>query len=271
MRSNYTQEYDLGRISMLLSSPAMPESKMCVEVLKSKTEIKTARRELRCRGLSFTSPLWKHLACKSGLSKAVDVGDELKSWDVLKTALFLENNVSKSSPILDIGAFASELPCILFKLHYSEVAGIDLNPDIKKMPYAEFVRYEVADFMHTPFQNESFDAITAISVIEHGFNSHGLLRELSRLLRPGGYFVASFDYWPDKINTDGISIFGMDWKIFSALEVNAFLQEAATYDLAPCGEVDLTGGSKAISCGHKDYTFAWLALRKRTANDRIEK
>lgn len=26
----------------------------------------------------------------------------------------------------------------------------------------------------------------------------------SRLLRPGGLFIASFDYWPEKIVTDGI-------------------------------------------------------------------
>lgn len=244
---------------------------MCVEVLKSKAEIGRARGELHRRGLSFTSSWWKHLACKIRISKAIDVGDELKSWDVLKTALFIESNVSQSAAILDIGAFASELPCILHNLHYSNLAGIDLNPNVKRMPYADSVRYEVSDFMHTPFGNESFDAITAISVIEHGFNSRLLLRELTRLLRPGGYFIASFDYWPDKVDTSGISIFGMDWRIFSAQEVKTFLQEAAEYYLVPCGEIDLAGSDRTISCGHKNYTFAWLVLQQNTVNHRVEK
>jgi len=239
---------------------------MCVEVLKSKAEIEQARLVLKRRDLSFASSWWKRLAQKSGMSKAIEVGDGLKSWDVLKTVRFIENNIPSSAPILDMGAFASELPCILHKMHYSNLTGIDLNPNIKNMPYADSVHYVVSDFTRTSFENESFDAITAISVIEHGFNSRLLLPELSRLLRPSGYFVASFDYWPDKINTDGISIFGMDWRIFSAQEVSAFLQEAEDYDLIPCGEIDMTASEKAISCGHKDYTFAWIVLQKCTAN-----
>jgi SAM-dependent methyltransferase len=244
---------------------------MSVEVLRSKALIQEARRELLRRELSFTSSWWKRLACKAGISKAIDVGDKVKSWDVLKTLQFIENNISKDTSILDMGAFASELPCILHSLHYSNVVGVDLNPNIKNMPYADSVRYEVTDFMHTPFANESFDVITAISVIEHGFNSQLLLKELSRLLRPRGYFIASFDYWPDKIHTGGISIFGMSWTIFSAQEVSAFVQEGAEYGLFPSGEINLRGSERAISCANKDYTFAWLVLQKDPSRHGEEK
>lgn len=236
---------------------------MCVEVLKSKTDIKLARRELSQRKLSFISPWWKRIARKAGMLEVIDVGDEVKSWDVLKTVHFIEKNVPRSASILDMGAFASELPCILHKLNYSQVVGVDLNPDIRRMPYGSSVRYEVSDFMKTPFANESFDLITAISVIEHGFNSQALLRELSRLLRPGGYFVASFDYWPEKINCDGIVIFGLDWRIFSAQEVGNFVQEATQYNLIPAGDIDLASGDRAITCGEKKYTFAWLVMQKQ--------
>lgn len=235
---------------------------MCVEVLRSRAEIENARRELHRRGLSFTSSRWKRFARKTRISRAVDVGDNLKSWDVLKTVHFIEHNVSQSAPILDIGAFASELPCILHKMHYSNLTGIDLNPDIKKMPYADTVRYEGSDFVHTHFADESFQAITAISVIEHGFNSALLLAEISRLLRPQGYFIASFDYWPDKVDTDGISFFGMDWKIFSQEEVRALFSDAAEYNLRPYGRINLEAEEKPIGCSHREYTFAWLVLQK---------
>jgi SAM-dependent methyltransferase len=235
---------------------------MSVEVLKSKLEIANARQELCRRGLSFAPSRWRRLAQEVGVFRGINVGDELKSWDVLKTVDFIERNISKGSPILDIGAFASELPCILHKLGYTNLAGVDLNPNIKKMPYAKAVRYEVSDFLDTPFENQSFQAITAISVIEHGFNSELLLTEVSRILRPGGLFIASFDYWPGKIDTRGMPIFGMDWTIFSEQEVHRFLQEANGYDLAPHGDVNLAGGDKAIHFARKDYTFAWLALQK---------
>ena len=243
---------------------------MCVEVLKSKAEIEKARRELRRRELSFVSPPWKRFACKIGVSKAIDVGDELKSWDVSKTVQFVESHISHSAPILDIGAFASELPSILYNLHYSNLVGIDLNPSIKKMPYADSVRYEVSDFMHTPFENESFQTITAISVIEHGFDSAPLLAEMSRLLRPGGYFVASFDYWPHKVDTSDTRFFGLDWKIFSEEEVRIFLSDAVGHNLHPYGAVNLDAQERPISCADRDYTFAWLVLQKSSRNGRVQ-
>ena len=233
-----------------------------IEVLKSKTDIERARRELNRRKLSFTSPWWKRLARKASLWDGIDIGDHVKSWDVLKTVQFIEKNVPRSASILDLGAFASELPCILHELNYSNVVGIDLNPDVRNMPHASSVRYEVADFMHTSFPSGCFDLITAISVIEHGFNSRALLQELSRLLRPGGHFVSSFDYWPDKINTDGITIFGMEWRIFSAEEVRAFIQDARAYGLSPRGEATFDSPGKAISFEQREYTFAWLVLHR---------
>ncbi len=235
---------------------------MSIEVLKSKAEITTARQELHRRGLSLTSPSWKRLARRMGPSKAIDVGDELKSWDVLKTVNFIEENVPRTAPILDMGAFASEILPILHRDGYSSLTGIDLNPNVKRMPHANVVHFEVADFMHTEFEDASFQVISAISVIEHGFKSEPLLAEISRLLRPGGYFVASFDYWPNKVDTSGVLFFGMDWTIFSEQDVRKFIDEAKSYNLTPCGEIDLTAIDKPIKCAAKEYTFAWLVLQK---------
>jgi len=198
-----------------------------------------------------------------GISGGVVVGDVIKSWDVLKTANFLRDRLPRETPILDVGAYASEILSVLHRMKFSNLTGVDLDPRTKEMPFAEHIRYEVADFMATPFPEGSFGAITAISVIEHGFDSERLLREISRLLRPGGFFIASFDYWPEKVDTAGIDIFGMEWRIFSKAEVLAFIEEARAYGLSPCGEIDLEGGEKVIRWGGKDYTFAWLALEKK--------
>jgi SAM-dependent methyltransferase len=236
---------------------------MHFEVLKSAREIDDARKELERRGISCLSPEWMALPRRFGLVREAAVGDRVKSWDVLKTAQFVEQRLAKNAPILDIGAYSSEILCVLHRLGYSALSGIDLNPDLRRMPHARSIRYELGNFLHTTFADESFAAITAISVIEHGFDAEALLQETARLLRPGGYFIASFDYWPDKIATDSILMFGMSWRIFSADEVHAFADRAQAYGFVTGGEFDRSAGERPISCANRDYTFAWLALRKR--------
>jgi SAM-dependent methyltransferase len=118
--------------------------------------------------------------------------------------------------------------------------------------------------MATPYPDASFGAVTAISVIEHGYDPPRLLSEISRLLRPGGYFLASFDYWPEKIDTTGTKIFGMDWTIFSREEVLDFVSKAEEYGLEPVGDIALDAGDRVIRWGGKAYTFGWLALCRKS-------
>jgi len=191
-----------------------------------------------------------------------EIGDALKSWDVLQTADFAVKYVKKNEPVLDIGAFASEIPIILHRLGFTDLSGVDLNPAVRRMPYADKIRYSVSDFLKTPFANDSFSLITAISVIEHGFRPRALFEEIGRLLKPGGFFVASFDYWPEKISTEGIQMFGMDWRIFSKSEVEEMIQTAGSYGLGPQGAIDLDANQKPITFFDRSYTFAWLALQK---------
>jgi len=236
---------------------------MTAAVLLSKSEIDAARDALRRMGASCIAPWPIPLLRRFGVLGGVNLGDRLKSWDILTTATFIKERLPRETSVLDIGAYASEILSVLHRMKYSNLTGVDLNPRIKEMPFADQIRYEVADFMATPFPDGSFGAITAISVIEHGFQSERLLREISRLLRPGGYFIASFDYWPKKVDTTGTDIFGMEWKIFSKDEVLSFIDEARAYGLSPCGEIDLEGRETVIHWGGKDYTFAWLALGKQ--------
>ena len=240
---------------------------MGVEVLQSASEIDHARTELNRRGLfSLTSPSrGQRILQKVGLVKGIAVGDYRKSWDVLRTATFITARVQRNAPILDVGAYASELLCVLHRLGYTNLTGIDVNPHVRRMPYAGAIRYEVSDIMHTSFQKESFEIITAISVIEHGFNTQALLAEISRFLRPGGYFIASFDYWPVKVETTGIRLFGTTWTVFSQQEVLALLDQAREYHLTPNGEITLTAREQTIHYADRNYTFAWMALRKDRA------
>ena len=237
---------------------------MSVKVLQHKTEIQEARNELLRRGVSAMTGgrLIDRIFNRLRLKKVLPVGNILKSWDVLSTADFIQGHLPADAPILDIGACFSEIIGVLHRMKCTALAGIDLNPDVVRMPDAKKIRYEVGNFMHTPFADKTFAAITAVSVIEHGFQSGALLKEISRLLRPGGYFIASFDYWPEKIDTTGCQMFNTDWRIFSREEVLTFIEEAKGYGLSPCGPVDLGAAEALIETSGKNYTFGWIALQK---------
>ena len=235
---------------------------MTALVLRTRAQIIEARANLVSRDLAWrTNYLAKWLRRMRLLSRQ-EIGDALKSWDVLHTADFAVKYVKKNEPVLDIGAFASEIPIILHRLGFTDLSGVDLNPAVRRMPYADKIRYSVSDFLKTPFANDSFSLITAISVIEHGFRPRALFEEIGRLLKPGGFFVASFDYWPEKISTEGIQMFGMDWRIFSKSEVEEMIQTAGSYGLRPQGAIDLDADQKPITFFDRSYTFAWLALQK---------
>jgi SAM-dependent methyltransferase len=236
---------------------------MTLKVLLNKSQITEARDILEQKGVSFVEPSWKSWLRKLRLVRGVAVGDIVKSWDVLATLTFIEQYVQKNEPILDIGCYASEVLIALHKLGYSNLAGADLNTNLDQMPFQDSIRYEESNFMHTNFKDASFRAITSISVIEHGFDGQALLKELSRLLMPGGYFIASFDYWPEKVDTTGFKLFNMSWKIFSSQEIASFVANAADYGLFPVGDMKYEGKEKVIDYGRRQYTFAWMVLEKK--------
>lgn len=233
-----------------------------MEVLKSKQQISDARNLLDKMNASTLEPKWRTHLRRIGIGAGIPVGDAVKSWDVYMTLDFLSKHVGKSESILDIGAYASEVIVALHKLGYTNLAAADLNPELKNMPFNDVIDYRISDFLHTPFDDSSFKAITSISVIEHGYDGESLMREVSRLLLPNGYFIASFDYWPDKIDTSGTRFFDMDWLIFSREDVAGLIETAASHGLEPVGNIDTGADEKAISCAGYDYTFGWLVFRK---------
>lgn len=233
-----------------------------MKVLQYRSQVRDARKALVAEGLSSVESSWKSVLRRAGVRDRPVLGDNIKSWDVLESLRFLQQG-SKHEPILDIGAYASELIVALHRAGFDNLTGVDLDPRLHSMPHRDAIKYEVCDFLDTPFADGSFSSITAISVIEHGFDSARLLSEMSRLLRPGGFFIASFDYWQSKIDTTGIKFFDMSWTIFSESEVRAFLVEAQKVGLHLVGDPQFGVSDPVVRCGGKRYTFGWLALQKR--------
>ena len=194
--------------------------------------------------------------------EALCVGDPLKSWDVLATATFIGDRLPKDASIVDFGAYRSEIPAVLHRMGYTNLGAVDLNPRVVRGPYREHIRYAVADYRATGFAANSLAAVTAISAIEHGHSVDRVFAEAARVLSPGGYFLGSTDYWPDKVDTTGVRVFDMEWTVFSAAEMAALLQGARRYGLEPAGDLDFAASDPCIEYLGRRYTFAWFALHK---------
>jgi SAM-dependent methyltransferase len=239
-------------------------------VLQRRADIDRAKVELGRRGLLPPRPsaarrLVARFARRLGHPyPTVDLyPDPVKSWDVLRTIEAISSSVANDDPVLDVGSVASAvLPC-LHSLGYRKLTGIDLDDRVHAMYHSEKIEYSVEDLTRTGRRDSSFAAITAISVIEHGVDDEALLAEVARLLRPGGLFVFSTDYWPEKVATDGVRLFGLPWRIFSTEEIEAMLERAHQFGLSPRSDprsfiraVD----ERPVRFKGRSYTFLYGAL-----------
>jgi SAM-dependent methyltransferase len=132
------------------------------------------------------------------------------------------------------------------------------------MPFSGKVRYQVADVMTAGYADESFAAVTAVSTIEHGMDVKRFVRDAARILKPNGMLSISTDYWPGKIDTEGIRAFSMPWLIFSAAEIRDLIQTAAQCGLILEGwDGEIPPARNApVEWNGKWYTFIALVFRK---------
>jgi SAM-dependent methyltransferase len=90
--------------------------------------------------------------------------------------------------ILDVGCGAGNM--IHHLSHYGQVKGLEIDPRPVKMAHQR--GYDVDQFDVTrpmPFSENSFDAITALDVIEHNQDDLAILADSFRVLKPGGQMI----------------------------------------------------------------------------------
>ncbi len=100
--------------------------------------------------------------------------------------------------ILDIGAGRGEMLRVAKRRGWA-ATGLEPSPNFaafaRKYSGAEVIEAQMED---RPFDENSFDAVTLGAVLEHVFNPVELLKEVNRVLRPGGVF------WLDVPNEAGM-------------------------------------------------------------------
>ena len=229
-----------------------------IKYLISQREYIDARKRLIEAGLSFLEER-RSLFRQKLLSPKV--GDMLKSWDLELAISEIKTTFSKDATIVDFGAYGSEIPWCLEKLGYKNIHGVDLNPEILNYPKST-IKWTVDDYYQSHFEDVSIDCITAISVIEHGYDPAKLIKEVHRILKTNGKFIFSFDYWANKIDTQNELIFDMTWTILSKEDLEELIDLAQDHGFELKGEKGESPALPAISYNNRNYTFAYAVMEK---------
>lgn len=171
--------------------------------------------------------------------------------------------------LLDMGADGSRvLHNAVIKNTKGRKVGIDLQ-EVTGDNKAEGAEYFKGDLMATPFEDNSFDTVISQSVIEHEVDLSKFAKEVSRLLRKDGKLIVSFDYWPQKISTDGLTLYGLKWNILSQADVLYLIEVCQLAGLGMDNSIDWHTQDTVINDSYCSpfhgisYTFGILEFIKR--------
>ena len=124
-----------------------------------------------------------------------------RPWYVYARQLIVKVGLN-SGQAIDIGCGLGEFMCQLREMGL-EVTGLDGNPHQIRQSQQDGLKAQIADFEdNLPFGDATFDLVTCLEVIEHIARAENLLKEMARILAPGGYIVLStpnFGCWQNRI------------------------------------------------------------------------
>jgi SAM-dependent methyltransferase len=141
--------------------------------------------------------------------------------------------------------------------------GIDLTPRSVEITRHRFKLYGaegnfmISDGEHLPFRSESFDVVYSNGVLHHTPDTAGAIREVHRVLRPGGvakimlYHRNSLNYWFEIVLRRGV--LGLEFlRGRSAEQIMSRVIEFSDHDARPLVKVYSRGEARELFRMFKD-------------------
>jgi ubiquinone/menaquinone biosynthesis C-methylase UbiE len=197
--------------------------------------------------------------------------DRVKQYDPLDEAAFLANPIfsrleetcGPHSLLLDVATGTARLPGALFAIPFyeGEMVGLDISRNMlgeaarKLAPHRHRVVLLHHPAVPLPFADETFDAVSSLEALEFMPDRRSALREMVRVLRPGGWFFVT--------NRIGVDARVMPGRTDSQAQFERFLASLGLEEIftRPWQEYyDLIFAHKpgTIAAG-RGQTGAWLA------------
>ena len=231
--------------------------------------------------------------------------DTTKNWDLAKILTPIINGVDREATILDAGCgqkahaasslaalnFKNVYACDLFEneylVHGKSSKAIDgpitrFIRRSRKMIFNDTQMYEnktyfrtlnplfnfsVQDVCNTNYAANFFSAVISLSVIEHLSSPKKHISEAARILKPGGHFLLTTDYWPIKVHTTGIHPYGNsqpEMCVFSEREIRDLIKFARNCGLKLCEPISYDATRRLCKWERvgKSYTFFFMHFLK---------
>jgi 2-polyprenyl-3-methyl-5-hydroxy-6-metoxy-1,4-benzoquinol methylase len=103
-------------------------------------------------------------------------------------------NYTENKIVLD-AACGAGYGSLMLAENSAQVYGIDISDNAldmaTKLYNAENIKYTKGDIRELPYSAEAFDIIVSFETIEHILQAPAVLREFSRVLKPGGLLIIS--------------------------------------------------------------------------------
>lgn len=117
--------------------------------------------------------------------------DTKTDWESeLRIKLSLEL-IGKNKKVLDIGCYDGYVSEKIKKLG-NKVFGIEISKEAVNLCNGRGIKCSEQDIEEKfPFSDNTFDVVFAGEIIEHVFDTDGLLQEIKRVLKPNGFIVLS--------------------------------------------------------------------------------
>lgn len=186
-----------------------------------------------------------------------------KSWDALGAVRAVVEHCGADAQVLDAGAarYSTVLPSLrLYGLRHLAGINLEFRHATRRGP----VVFRPGDVTATGLPDRSLDAVTCLSVIEHGVDVPAFFAEAARLLRPGGVLVVSTDFDKDPPPTARLSAYGHGVRIFGPDDVHGMVEIAGGQGLLLEGTLDLEHAERPVHWARYalDYTFLLLTFTR---------
>ncbi|MDY6764353.1 MAG: class I SAM-dependent methyltransferase [Halobacteria archaeon] len=137
-----------------------------------------------------------------------DKGMEERHWHTAKRIL-PRIPLEKGDRILDLGTGSGYAVRALRATGASRGYGLDGSPEMARnaRSYTQdgSTGFVVGDFDHLPFEEDSIDHAFSMEAFYYATDPHRALRELSRVIRPGGTFFCAVNYYEE-------NVYSHDWQ-----------------------------------------------------------